>query len=162
MADLDHESHEPNCSTEAPSPLAPTKPPPADLKDLTDSVLAFLSTASNESLATIAGGLALCTYFLLGRLGLLLIGILLGIIAHATWQESLHQAAGSTVRRENGVDLVARLLDWRAAEKNEAEEASEDDSSNSLNFDGFQPDTAAALDALVDAIIRDYVKWWYS
>lgn len=77
-------------------------------------VLRFLSTASNEVIGGIAVALAVCTYLILGRVGLLLIGALAGIILHATW-EGQGVLAGSVedARREKGLDVVKRVLEWQ-------------------------------------------------
>src|SRR5277367_4066951 len=54
------------------------------LRDLTNATLNFLSTASNETLGAFVVGLAASTYLVLGRLGLVLIGAVGGVILHAT------------------------------------------------------------------------------
>ncbi|KAE9378062.1 hypothetical protein N431DRAFT_435227 [Stipitochalara longipes BDJ] len=134
----------------------------AGVEDLTTRALKFLSTASTETIGGIAVGLAACTYLILGRVGLVLIGALAGVVLHATWEGQSSTAASiQDVRRETGLEIVKRILDLRVAHKvGEGDEDEKDVLEDS--FDGFQPETAAALNNLVDAIIRDYVKWWYS
>ena len=145
------------------TPLASPKPTSsnAGVDDLTTRALKFLSTASKETIGGIAVGLAACTYLVLGRVGLVLIGALGGVVLHASW-EGQSSAAGSILdaRRENGLEIVKRILDLRDAHRAGEDENEQDASSRS--FDGFQPETAAAMNDLVDAVIRDYVKWWYS
>ncbi|PMD57020.1 uncharacterized protein K444DRAFT_654149 [Hyaloscypha bicolor E] len=146
------------------APLPSPKPTSSNpgVEDLTTSALKFLSTASTETIGGIAVGLAACTYLILGRVGLVLIGALGGVVLHATW-EGQSSTAGSIqdARRETGLEIVKRILDLREARR--ACEVDEDDKDVTENsFDGFQPETAAALNNLVDAVIRDYVKWWYS
>jgi hypothetical protein len=145
-----------------PTPVASPNSTPASVEDLTTRVLRFLSTASTETIGGIAVGLAACTYFVLGRLGLVLIGALGGVVLHATW-EGQSSLAGTVedARREKGLDIVKRILDLRAGKDNDAEEDTEDQI-QVASFEGFQPETGAALNDLVDAVIRDYVKWWYS
>jgi hypothetical protein len=131
-------------------------------EDLTTRALRFLSTASTETIGGIAVGLAACTYLILGRVGLVLIGALGGVVLHATW-EGQNSAAGSIqdTRRENGLEIVKRILNLREAYR--ADDVDEDEKEVTENsFESFQPETAAALNNLVDAVIRDYVKWWYS
>ena len=142
----------------SPQPMSST----AGLEDLTTRALKFLSTASTETIGGIAVGLAACTYLILGRVGLVLIGALGGVVLHATWEGQSSTARSiQDVRRETGLEIVKRVLDLRVAFRgSEGDESEKDVLENS--FDGFQPETAAALNKLVDAIIRDYVKWWYS
>ncbi|KAL8664715.1 MAG: hypothetical protein Q9202_002850 [Teloschistes flavicans] len=87
-----------------------------------DQVLEFLSTASNETLGACLAGLAAITYLLLGRVGLVLIGFLGGIVLHATWEEHISSSenhAQSAIvqslsrRREAGLDILQRVLNWR-------------------------------------------------
>ena len=140
------------------TPLTST---PTIVGDLTTRALRFLSTASTETIAGIAVGLAACTYLILGKIGLVLIGAIGGIVLHATW-EGQSPLAGTIedARREKGLDIVKRILDLREPRTRNVFE----DTGNEVigsNFDGFQPETAVALNDLVEAVIRDYVKWWY-
>ncbi|PVH80719.1 hypothetical protein DL98DRAFT_515113 [Cadophora sp. DSE1049] len=149
----------------APETATASKPTPSILpnEDLTTRTLRFLSTASPETIGGIAVGLAASTYLILGRLGLLLIGAVGGIVLHAAWERQSH-AVGSIqeIRREKGLDVVKRVLDLREALKSgKDDETAKDDKLVGNSFEGFQPETAAALNELVDAVIRDYVKWWY-
>lgn len=132
-------------------------------KDTTTRVLQFLSTASNETLCGVAIALMACTYLLLGKFGLLLIGALGGIVLHATW-ESHCSIAGSaeSIGRERGLDVIQRVLDLRQDAK-----TNDDDDNDALlfsgkSFDDFLPETRSALEELVDAVVRDYIKRWYS
>ncbi|RKF80317.1 putative px domain-containing protein [Golovinomyces cichoracearum] len=127
--------------------------------DPTTFALQFLSTASPEAIVGVAVGLATCTYFVLGRFGLILMGVFAGVILHATWERQSITDRMS-VRRENSLDVIKRILDLGGnnnkcgAVQNEEERYADD-------FETLQPETAAALRELVDAIIRDYVKSWY-
>ncbi|PVH95599.1 hypothetical protein DM02DRAFT_617804 [Periconia macrospinosa] len=157
-------------------------PPPLDVKALTDRALTFLATASNETLGACLVGLGASTYLILGRVGLLLIGVVGGVVLHATWEGHGHGTqghdAGQSVdrKREVGVDIARRVLDWRDKTENgndgdkekEGADAKEDSdlavklfSGKELDYSEFRPETAAALTELTDAVIRDYVKWWY-
>ncbi|KAF2823076.1 hypothetical protein CC86DRAFT_329625 [Ophiobolus disseminans] len=149
-----------------------------DLKALTDRTLQFLATASNETLGACLVGLSAGTYLILGRVGLVLIGVVGGVVLHATWegnaQSGGHGAdkgrSNEARRRELGMDIAQRVLDWRNTSAQAKGRHEEDDSDLSLklysgkplDFSDFKPETAAALTELVDAVIRDYVKWWYA
>ena len=143
-------------------------------QDLTNSILRYLSTASNESLAACAVGLASITYILLGRVGLVIIGICGGVVLHATWEENvrndttdLSDASEARRRKEASLNVAERVLNWRnkkqwhnIQDRSEVQNIdSEISAQKELDFSGFQPATAAALGALTDAVIRDYVKY---
>ncbi|KAJ5815288.1 hypothetical protein N7474_007065 [Penicillium riverlandense] len=145
-------------------------------QELIDYSLNFLSTSSNERLLGVFAALALATYIILGRIGLLLIGVAVGVILHASWEGPDLDAKGegsrarkSSKRKELALELSNRLLDWQArnipaeAENEKAAplNALEDLSSLDLEYSTFQPATGAALRALTDAVIKDYVKYWY-
>ncbi|MCJ1397899.1 hypothetical protein MMC11_001095 [Xylographa trunciseda] len=138
-------------------------------RSLTHAFLNFLSNASNQTLGACLVALCAITYLFLGRLGLLLIGAVCGIVLHATWERSIDGnvndvAAEVKRRREVGLDVVQRVLDWQ--DRKQAIQLTDDEVPQSgrdvLDFKDFQPATGAALTELVDAIIRDYVRWWYT
>lgn len=163
-------------STDAPSASAseaesrlPAFNTTADLiREATDRTLTFLATASNETLVSCLVGLGAATYILLGRVGLVLGGVVGGVYLHATWEKGGHDEQDEAVkslaerrRKEAGVEVVQRLLKWK--DKSQGENTGE--SEDSLKVDDYSdlpPETAAALTALTDSIIRDYVRWWYS
>ena len=143
-------------------------------QDLTSHALQFLSTANNETLGACLVGLGATTYLLLGRIGLLLIGVIGGVVLHATWDHNdLGESDEETKslearkRREKGLDIVSRILDLREKSKNGNLQDFEDikstatSSRKEVDFSGFQSETKEALDSFTDAVIRDYVKWWY-
>jgi hypothetical protein len=149
--------------------------PSFDVKALTDRTLHFLATASNETLGACLVGLSAGTYFILGRVGLVLIGVVGGVVLHATWEgHAQHGDKGETTgtsaearRRELGADIAHRVLDWRDARAQDRDSGEDDTSDLSLklysgqplDFSEFKPETAAALTELTDAVIRDYVKY---
>ncbi|EPE27821.1 PX [Glarea lozoyensis ATCC 20868] len=152
------------------SPVKALSPPDAPLPhdgDYVTKALQFLSTATPETLGAIAVGLAAATYLILGKLGLILIGALGGVILHATWEGQstlIGVGVGAKDRRQEGLDVVARLFAWRDAQpKDEDEDEDEGDETEHLadSFEAFRPETKAALTEFVEAVIRDYVKWWY-
>lgn len=148
---------------------------PDRIRRLTDSALNFVSTASNETLGACAVGLAASTYLLLGRVGLVLIGALGGVVLHATWENHYAAAQGlsedhRTLRRkELGAEIVRRALDWRETQRSKdstgdspvptkVEVSAEE---HALDFAGYPEELGHALTELTDAVVRDYVNWWY-
>ena len=143
-------------------------------RDLTTRALDFLSNASNETLGACIVGLVAITWLLLGRVGLVLIGIVGGVILHATWEGDTQNNANDEARalearkrREKGLDIALRLLDWRDRREDNREldgvrERPIVAPQKELDFAGFPPETKDALSNLVDTIVRDYVKWWYT
>ncbi|KAI6377848.1 hypothetical protein MCOR25_002370 [Pyricularia grisea] len=133
--------------------------------DMMTKVFQFLSTATPETLAGVGVGLAAVTYFLLGQLGLLLIGAFAGVTAFISW-ESKNPQVSQSIKGEKGIEVLTRILDLKEdMRRNNADTslAKEGDEGTDLKgFEDFQPETRDALNNLVDAIIRDYVKWWYS
>lgn len=146
-----------------PQTASPNSSRPED--DLTTKVFRFLSTATPGTLGAIAVGLSAVTYFILGQIGLLLIGALGGIAYYIHWEASNPDFARA-VRGERGVDIVTRLLGERhgSQDVDEDRKTTEEEEAKYLatSFADFQPETQEALTAFVDAIIRDYVKWWYT
>ncbi|CAN8106399.1 unnamed protein product [Discula destructiva] len=146
------------------APSAPSKASkPED--DFTTRVFQFLSTATPGTLGGIAVGLAAVTYFVLGQVGLLLIGALAGIAFYIHW-EATNPDFARAVRGETGPDILTRLLDEknRLRDMEQENKANEEEEEHFLakSFADFQPETREALIDFVDAIIRDYVKWWYT
>ena len=161
-----------NSSQDDKSPMPSTTVSKA--QDITNRILQFLSSASNETLVGCLLALSATTYLVLGRIGLVLIGVVGGVVLHATWESSIRSGTddGSSIaeikrRKEVGLDVVHRVLDWRdRKEGSKGDHGSDGKDRNEvlstqkvLNFADFQPATGAALSSLVDAVIRDYVKY---
>ena len=141
-------------------------------KQLTGRVLSFLSTANNETLGACVVGLGAVTYLVLGRFGLILIGAVGGVVLHATWEhnDDIAQDPGSEKKRrkEVGLDIVQRLLALQENRRSQHQSGDIDDPKNEtelalavgkqLDFKDYPPETAAALNSLAEAVIRDYVK----
>ncbi|KAI0134208.1 DDHD domain protein [Xylariales sp. AK1849] len=150
-------------SSEASKPSTPITPLPAtQLEDLQTKVFKFLSTATAGTLGAIAAGLAAVTYFILGQVGLLLIGAFAGISLFVSW-EARHPEVSRAVRGEKGYDFLDRLFDTKGQTSDIDTEQDEEIEAQALarSFDDFQPETREALNSLVDAVVRDYVDWWY-
>lgn len=144
-------------------------------KDLTTYALRFLANASNESLGACLVGLGAITYFVLGRVGLILIGVVGGVILHAVWDNNIPSKGDgqsrdleARKRRETGLDILSRVLELQEKKKKnggfrDAESASSTafPDKAGADFIGFQPKTKEILGEFTDAVIRDYVKWWY-
>ncbi|KAI9699580.1 MAG: hypothetical protein M1820_007079 [Bogoriella megaspora] len=145
---------------------------------LTNRVLQFLSEASNETLGACLVGLGATTYLILGRVGLVLIGVVSGVALHAHWVNKEEDGADpdskaqeAKRRKEVGLDVAQRMLDWRQKMKTfEGHDRTDSaaaisvkmQSGKNLDYSNFQPDTGAALNDLTEAIIQDYVKYWYN
>jgi len=140
-----------------------------------DAALRFFANASNGTLGACAVGLCASTYLVLGRLGLVLIGAVGGIVLHATWESQNNGGLDATAgeinhrRKELGIEVVRRVLDWKdqrsgntaGDEPADGQKAEETSAPQVLCYSDFPPATGEALTHLTDAVIRDYVKWWY-
>lgn len=141
------------------------------IQGFADYALDFLSTSSNEALLGAFVLLVLLTYLIMGRVGLLLIGVALGIVMHASWEGiHRHDEGGlrlSKRRKELALEVSRRLLEWPKSSvqgacvtgHDTALAAAENLSARDLEYDTFQPATAVALRLLTDAAVRDYVKY---
>lgn len=155
----------------SPSPTATTRPA-INSSAAIDATLRFFATASNETLGACVVGLCASTYLVLGRVGLVLIGAVGGVVLHATWDAqqsgSQQSTSGDAARRrkELGIEVAHRVLEWRdkrrKADDNDQDAADSASDVQLLDYSDFQPETREALVNLTDAVIRDYVKWWYS
>lgn len=135
-------------------------------RDLTNIALHFLSTASNETLGACGVALAAGTYLVLGRVGLVLMGVAGGVILHATWdgtrsaiEANAARDVGNGKRREAGAEIARRLLDWTESRRGHSDIEDDYTAAGALDYSTFQPKTGAALTTLTDAVIRDYVKF---
>jgi hypothetical protein len=152
----------PEVASEKAKPVTTANQP---IEDVTTMIFRFLSTATPGTLGGVAVGLAAITYLILGQIGLLLIGAFAGVVAFIQWEQRNAQVERA-VRGERGIDLLERLLQEyqseKAARASEERDPDEEDRAIARGFDQFQPETREALKELVDAVSRDYVKWWYS
>lgn len=137
-------------------------------------ILSFLETADDTVLLGLLGASTLLIYLILGRLGLLLIGVVSGFFFHDYWlgliaeKGSGDEGGGialysSCRRRELGIEVASRLLDWKPqkvvlrADQERAEAATAAGGTAVLDLSKFPPATAAALTELVDSMMNDYV-----
>ena len=135
----------------------------AILDQLKERALDFFSNASNETIGICLAGLGVTTYFVLGRVGLVLIGVVGGVALSTSWEGSQDKEDGGNARRlelnrrkEAGIEVARRLLELRASQKESFLEG--DIADEPLGFSGFRPATAQALEDLTDAVTNDYVK----
>lgn len=140
------------------------------LQVFTDRALHFLAHASNEALGACLAGLGASTYFIFGRLGLVVIGVAGGVVLHATWEGIRNDDRDETTKRleqqrkkETGLELARRLLDLRVSAETAEDEREEAkiNANHQLDFSRFEPETAAALETFTSAVIKDYVHYWY-
>ncbi|KAK3378574.1 PXA domain-containing protein [Podospora didyma] len=146
------------------NPPSPSLPTPSDDDDLQTKIFQFLATATPSTIGGVAMGLAAITYLILGQIGLVLIGAFGGILLFVQWEQRNAEVA-RIVKGERGIDVLARLLDTRTESGKAAQDQpSTDDQEGGAwarAFEDFQPETREALNELVEAVIHDYVKWWY-
>lgn len=142
------------------------------VKSLTDIALKFIGNASNETLGACAVGLAASTYLVLGRIGLVLIGAFGGVVLSVTWDltgasgksDEKEQAAR---KRELGIEVAKRALEYRSLRSDGQEAVRSDDKIEAstarkiLDFSDYPVATASALTDFTNAVIQDYVKYWY-
>ncbi len=134
----------------------------------------FLISADNETLGACIIGLCAVIYVVFGRLGLVFIGMVVGALLHASWDRSIGNVIDDRLqegeyirRREGGLDVVARVLGWRLAHGAAGGNDHDGDnghldvlslSQKQQNLADLQPATWKALDRLVDAVTRDYIR----
>ena len=140
-------------------------PSSAQSNELLDSALHFLSTASNETLLCVFACLMIATYIVLGRLGLILIGTIIGVILHASWEGGSNEPRGheagipNSRRRDFSLHVANKLLDWPTRKQPaDLDTRLPNGSTIDLDYSTFRPKTAVALKSLTDAVIKDYVK----
>lgn len=140
------------------------------LQVFTDRALHFLAHASNEALGACLAGLGASTYFVFGRVGLVIIGVAGGVVLHATWADIRGDDRDEPTRRldlqrkkETSLELARRLMDLRLSAETAEDEREEAkiNAAHQLDFSRFEPETAKALDTFANAVIRDYVHYWY-
>ena len=172
--DLDSNPVEIVPSVDNPTPAGNGSPPyllkslDTQPRALHDVALVFLSNASTGTLASLGIGLLVTIYLLLGRLSLFLIGLVSGVVLHASWEGFREDAGidglksnGLQRRKELGVEVANRLMNWQGARamKGSVEYGYITRSSEyGSTYFSFRPATGAALTDLTDAIIRNYVR----
>jgi hypothetical protein len=152
------------------APASSSKSQPLTTAALIDASLKFFANASNETLGACAVGLCASTYLVLGRVGLVLIGAVGGVVLHATWEShyggrSVEERAELERRKkELGIEVARRVLDWRERKPDAVSQRLDESARDTkpVDYADFEPETRTALNNFTDAVIRDYVKFWYS
>lgn len=120
--------------------------------------LNYFTHATNESLCLSFVGLGVSTYLILGRVGLVLMGVVGGVALHAAWEGDNGMLgvdpkdAVLRKRREIGLEVVKRVWNWADAREVDVDR-------KPATYDHFQPETAEALKELTDAIIATNVRY---
>lgn len=145
-----------------------------NLQESINHILHFLSTASGETLGACLVGLGAITYLVLGRVGLILIGVVGGIILHATWEDHAQSQANdeiktseARIKQERGLAIIERILDWRDRNKDSKDNNSDNTSvrdaetaiTSQLEFLDSQSAVKVTLAQLIDAVIRDHIRY---
>lgn len=147
---------------------------PISAAQIVTSGLHFLETASATTLAACFVGLGSATVIILGRLGLLLLGAVLGVVLHATWEGTSSITAEANVgghgrflrRGESGIVLAERAAEWQLQKCRQKTDEDGDvpdkkvllSTEETLDYSRLPTETGAALASLTDAVIRDYVR----
>ncbi|PTB69710.1 hypothetical protein BBK36DRAFT_1134309 [Trichoderma citrinoviride] len=130
---------------------------------LASQAIQFFATATPATLAGLGVGISAVTYAVLGRLGLVLIGAFGGVVSFIIW-ESKNPELAKALRGEDGPRVLDRVwTDLTAVRALEKQDEDDDDDANRMRgFDDFRPETREALSGLVDSIVQNYIKWWYT
>ena len=126
--------------------------------------LRFLSDANPPTLVVCFLLLATVLHTIFGRIGLLIIGAVLGATAHASleWTEKLDEPTVRTYtrKRETGLDIATRLFDWQEknllkGQRDKDTVAPKPDRSTEARLG---PASTAALEELESAILQGYIQ----
>ncbi|GBF63989.1 hypothetical protein TMEN_6657 [Trichophyton mentagrophytes] len=151
-------------------PKSATVPPSSTSQSLVDQVSLFVAHADGTTLISISAGVVAVSYVLFGRLALLLVGAIGGVILHIWWEGQDNGTNGdneeTAKRKRHELSLeVANRLTALYADNGSKQEDDEDPLNRSgepsLDYSRMGPATEAALTALTNSVIADYVSWWY-
>ncbi|KAK6539589.1 hypothetical protein TWF694_009798 [Orbilia ellipsospora] len=120
---------------------------------LLEKCLSALSSASETTLIAGLSVIALLLSFMLGKVGLLVVGTILGAMLQAAIQSQ--NAVPEAVK-----SLVIRR-DSEPKEEEEKEKVKEKVVHEDADFSALNPKVAIALDELCNSIIRDCINSWY-
>ncbi|EFQ98896.1 PX domain-containing protein [Nannizzia gypsea CBS 118893] len=149
-------------------PKPATIPPNSTSQSLVDQVSLFVAHADRTTLISTAAGAVAVSYVLFGRLALLLIGAIGGVVLHIWWEgqnsgaDGDNEGAAKRKRHELSLEVANRLTALYAdnASKVDDDEAASSGES-ALDYSRMGPATEVALTALTNSVIADYVSWWY-
>ncbi|KAI9885768.1 MAG: hypothetical protein M1823_002446 [Watsoniomyces obsoletus] len=179
--DQDHAPEKANgVSRQSTLPGSSTSAASSTIQDMIAPLLQFLGDASNPTLGACFAGLLLALILVFGRAGLILLGAAAGFALHAAWSGSSLLPGENSDRnkdphwRGSGFDVAERIFNWHERRASTITAYHDADSQQQPNgpqdlvatkktdFTKLPPATSAALSSLTDAVIRDYVSWWYS
>ncbi|KAK2748688.1 hypothetical protein FQN57_000269 [Myotisia sp. PD_48] len=129
----------------------------------------FVAHADRVTLAGTAGGLVVITYLLFGKLTLLLIGIIGGVILHVWWEDEFigggdnqRDAPDGRKRQELSIEIADRLTRGTVhGEPMNDQDATSAEIVAAADYSKLSPAISTALTALTDSVIRGYVSSWY-
>ncbi|KAF3902531.1 hypothetical protein ABW21_db0204995 [Orbilia brochopaga] len=134
-----------------------------------DRILVEISVASDKSLIYGLLVLAIMTSLVLGRIGLLVVGTILGAILHASMQNKNGAADSKRPKiRDRGSDeeeeaqrVVRRApASSKGTQEAHISQAIQDDPH--ADFSSLNSKIASALDELCNAIVKDCINSWYT
>ncbi|TGZ83232.1 hypothetical protein EX30DRAFT_394457 [Ascodesmis nigricans] len=160
---------ESSCSSPVPGDPRPIEPPDSNnsksasnneehstsAAELVQRVLDFLSTATPGTLAAVSVGGVAVLYVVLGKLGLLVIGVVAGAVGHAALELTRPQKA-------DGIrDLLVKVGE-RIKYDDKESGAVGVNLTGQVDFSRLPPETAKVMEELTDAAVKDYVRFWYT
>ncbi|EZF22227.1 hypothetical protein H112_04870 [Trichophyton rubrum D6] len=151
-------------------PKSATVPPSSTSQSLVDQVSLFVAHADGTTLISISAGVVAVSYVLFGRLALLLVGAIGGVILHIWWEGQDNgtngddEGAAKRKRHELSLEVANRLTALyvdNGSKQEDDEDTLNRSAESSLDYSKMGPATEAALTALTNSVIADYVSWWY-
>ncbi|EFE30482.1 PX domain protein [Trichophyton benhamiae CBS 112371] len=151
-------------------PKSATVPQSSNSQSLVDQVSLFVAHADRTTLISISAGVVAVSYVLFGRLALLLVGAIGGVILYIWWegQDNVtngdNEGAAKRKRHELSLEVANRLTALYAdngSKQDDDEDTLNRPGESSLDYSRMGPATEAALTALTNSVIADYVSWWY-
>ena len=108
----------------------------------------------------ICGGLLLLIWLFLGKIGLVLVGVVSGAQLHSWWVRYGCPAANDASRRQqSGIEVVHRLMTVQSAQRSETRSTGPSDVDEVVaDYSDFKPATGAALSAASDEVVEQYVE----
>ncbi|KAI5306824.1 hypothetical protein KEM56_006942, partial [Ascosphaera pollenicola] len=131
-----------------------------------DNILDFLASADTNTLAVVFAVAFVLTYTVFGRLGLILIGVVAGVVLQGFWEggNQEDQSIAARHRRELNAELAARVLRWHDEDRlvEMTQENSIRSAGERLDYTDFHPAVSAALASFTEAAVRELVESWYN
>lgn len=148
-------------------PKSATVPQSSNSQSLVDQVSLFVAHADRTTLISISAGVVAVSYVLFGRLALLLVGAIGGVILYIWWegQDNVtngdNEGAAKRKRHELSLEVANRLTALYAdngSKQDDDEDTLNRPGESSLDYSRMGPATEAALTALTNSVIADYVR----